>query len=120
MTIAEMKEKILARLNDGKGCAVDSCGTCVYRDSEGRACAVGCLIPDDVYDPGAEGPTVANLRIKGGAWSGSSTLRSNKLAAMLNAAGIPATPEVFQFLGAWQTLHDSPYHWDGNKYVGPR
>jgi hypothetical protein len=26
-------------------------GDCVYRDDHGRKCAVGCLIPDDRYDP---------------------------------------------------------------------
>lgn len=25
--------------------------TCAYRGQEGRSCAVGCLIPDDRYDP---------------------------------------------------------------------
>lgn len=25
-------------------------GTCYYRDSEGNKCAVGCLIPDELYD----------------------------------------------------------------------
>jgi hypothetical protein len=28
---------------------------CVYRDADGRKCAAGCLIPDDVYHPGLEG-----------------------------------------------------------------
>lgn len=29
-------------------------GTCKYRDSQGRSCAVGCLIPPDKYDPSFE------------------------------------------------------------------
>jgi hypothetical protein len=28
---------------------------CVYRDADGRKCAAGCLIPDDVYRPRLEG-----------------------------------------------------------------
>jgi hypothetical protein len=28
---------------------------CVYRDADGRKCAAGCLIPDDVYSPSLEG-----------------------------------------------------------------
>lgn len=30
-------------------------GTCLYRTDDGRKCALGCLIPDDLYDPAFEG-----------------------------------------------------------------
>lgn len=29
--------------------------TCRYRTPHGRKCAIGCLIPDDMYDPRMEG-----------------------------------------------------------------
>ena len=30
-------------------------GACRYRSSDGLMCAVGCLIPDELYDPSFEG-----------------------------------------------------------------
>ena len=35
--------------------------TCLYRDSFGRKCAVGCLIPDELYDPDMDPRSVAEL-----------------------------------------------------------
>lgn len=32
---------------------------CVYRNADGNKCAVGCLIPDELYDPVMEGGTLA-------------------------------------------------------------
>lgn len=34
---------------------------CAYRGTEGRACAVGCLIPDSEYDPAFEGEPVDDI-----------------------------------------------------------
>ena len=34
---------------------------CVYRGEGGMKCAVGCLIPDELYDPDMEGDTVDQL-----------------------------------------------------------
>jgi hypothetical protein len=34
--------------------SVDDTGSCMYRGEEGRSCAVGCLIPDEMYDPSIE------------------------------------------------------------------
>lgn len=31
---------------------------CLYRSPAGLSCAIGCLIPDDVYDPSIEGDPV--------------------------------------------------------------
>ena len=33
---------------------------CLYRAPDGSKCAVGCLIPDDLYDPAIEGSSVAD------------------------------------------------------------
>lgn len=35
---------------------------CAYRDHHGFKCAVGCLIPDDMYDPEMEGKTARELK----------------------------------------------------------
>jgi hypothetical protein len=34
---------------------------CSYRDENGNACAVGCLIPDNAYDPSFENAGIAGL-----------------------------------------------------------
>jgi len=35
--------------------SINEDGNCLYKDAEGRKCAVGCLIPDDLYDAEIEG-----------------------------------------------------------------
>ncbi|MGQ7794434.1 hypothetical protein ACUN0C_18670 [Faunimonas sp. B44] len=39
-------------------------GVCRYRTYDGLKCAVGCLIPDEDYDPSFEGQLVDRLPIK--------------------------------------------------------
>ena len=34
--------------------SVDARRNCVYRDAYGNECAIGCLIPDELYDPEME------------------------------------------------------------------
>lgn len=34
---------------------------CLYRGPDGTSCAVGCLIPDELYDPSMEGQGVGSL-----------------------------------------------------------
>lgn len=38
-------------------------GACYYRSPEGLKCAIGCLIPDELYDPKFEGKRVSILPI---------------------------------------------------------
>ena len=56
---------------------------CLYRDPEGNACAVGCLIPASLYDPKMEG------------------IRAGKLGLSQLFAGVP--PEL---LNSLQDAHD--------------
>jgi hypothetical protein len=44
-------------LEQGKRASLDD-GECVYRTPAGLKCAAGCLIPDELYDPGMEGFSV--------------------------------------------------------------
>jgi len=37
--------------------------SCLYRSPNGLKCAIGCLIPDELYDPEFEGKTVIDLPI---------------------------------------------------------
>lgn len=61
---------------------------CAYRGKGGTMCAIGCLIPDDVYDPGMEGHGVVGL---------SNFFGMEKIK-----------PESTRsFLGALQSAHDS-------------
>lgn len=48
-------------INQGRG-AVAADGSCAYRGEGGSKCAVGCLIPDDAYNPAWEGNGVLYKR----------------------------------------------------------
>ena len=41
---------------------IKSVARCAYRDHQGFRCAVGCLIPDDRYDPAMESKTPRELK----------------------------------------------------------
>jgi hypothetical protein len=47
-------DRVLAHLR-AQGVPASDGGKCCYRTEDGRMCAVGCLIPDEEYDPGIEG-----------------------------------------------------------------
>ena len=69
ITIDEAYEKIKAYFSR-KGAKLSRGGHegigCFYRHPEdGRACAVGCLIPDELYDPEIEGDMANMLFEKG-------------------------------------------------------
>jgi hypothetical protein len=40
-------------------------GCCRYRDDHGLKCAIGCLIPDEIYDPTIEEATVGTRKVMG-------------------------------------------------------
>jgi hypothetical protein len=70
---------------------------CAYRSPEGLSCAVGCLIPDELYDPRFEDRRVGQLPQK-----------------VLRACGVdPANPEQMSLLSHLQGIHDSepPKEW---------
>ena len=61
MTEQEIFDTVLAHLREqGKAAATDD-GGCRYRGADGTACAVGCLIPDELYDPVIEGLGVGRI-----------------------------------------------------------
>ncbi len=41
--------------------ALTGYGVCKYRTDDGKKCAVGCLIPDEIYNEGLENQTLSNL-----------------------------------------------------------
>lgn len=73
---------------------------CAYRGPKGLKCAIGCLIPDEVYSPDIEGTGINSA--------------SSALMRVLEAAGlIISDPEERNFLAALQSVHDawSPHKW---------
>lgn len=108
MTPEEVKRTVVEGLRaQGKRAAVGA-GTCVYLTPDGCRCAVGQLVPEDLYDPAMETATVRYLEIRGGRWvpEDPHDAASTALARVLNAAGVPATGEVHEFLRAAQHVHD--------------
>jgi len=60
---------------------------CAYRSPDGLTCAIGCLIPDERYDPELEGQSATSY-------------------AVLNAAGL--TGEQARLASVLQHIHDDP------------
>jgi hypothetical protein len=82
-------------------------GACAYRGEEGRSCAVGCLIPDGLYDPVVERRKVYFV------WDGTRP-GDVKLREALTGAGIDVLDrDVHQLLDRLQGVHDEwdPEHW---------
>lgn len=61
MTEQEIFDTVLAHLREQRRAALGDDGECQYRGLGGTACAVGCLIPDELYDPLIEGLSVATI-----------------------------------------------------------
>jgi len=64
MTKQEIFDKVVAHLRQqGVKCASTEQGEelCAYRGADGTKCAIGALIPDELYDPKVEGASVGAL-----------------------------------------------------------
>lgn len=64
MTKQEIFDRVVNHLLTQNKRAVDytlGYPKCMYRTNEGLKCAVGCLIPDDAYDPRMEGYGIRQL-----------------------------------------------------------
>lgn len=61
-SLDEIQQEVIKRLKE-QGCrGTESDGEgCHYRTSNGMKCAVGVLIPDDLYNPNMEGYQVSTL-----------------------------------------------------------
>lgn len=80
--------------------------SCRYRTADGSRCAIGCLIPDELYDPAIEGDTPSNAF--GGAGAA--------LHKVLTAVGLQK--EQAPFLNRLQQVHDEQDHWGLNGFIG--
>jgi hypothetical protein len=99
MNLEELSLKIRDHLTNQKAQAANSNDACQYRTSDGRMCAVGCLLTDDLYSLDFEGKGITGDNIY-----------SVKLRKVLsNAYGInfnPGSPGS-ELLSRWQRYHDS-------------
>lgn len=82
---------------------------CCYRTEDGAACAVGCLIPDELYDPAIERASATCLL------TGSVNERDEEGGALANKIPIPQITQLLaqidpKFLDEAQTLHDRDHH----------
>ena len=91
MTLREIFETVKAHLLAQGKQAADENGQCLYRAPGGLKCAVGCLIPDELY-------TQKTFR--------------QPLVDVLNAAGIPGA--ACDLLLDLQNAHDFSGNWLGD------
>lgn len=66
---------------------------CYYRGANSTKCAIGCLIPDDLYSPDMEGKRVSAILVD-----------FQEISNLLMAPGAIAVN--FYFLGRLQAIHD--------------
>lgn len=92
MTDQEIFDKVAKHLLTQKAVSKDEEG-CVYRGENGLKCAIGVLIPDDVYTSSLEGNTILSVR--------------NLYPEIIEKSGL-ATVNMY-LLDALQTTHDA---WD--------
>jgi len=78
-------------------------GSCMYRTSEGKKCAVGWLISDEEYKPEMEGSQVVNL------------VNRKVLPKRLLGKFVRGQYENLQLLIVIQCVHDSCALWSINK-----
>lgn len=73
-----------------KSMSISSVGSsCAYRGEKGLMCAIGCLIPDELYSPDIEGTSTHDLPV-----------------SVLDAIGVDDDTDVL-FLSGLQDIHDS-------------
>lgn len=71
---------------------------CMYRGAGGRSCAIGCLIPDELYDPVIERVSVTAIS--------EDADRGERLKRILERSGVALDIE---FLNSLQIVHDCTY-----------
>jgi hypothetical protein len=67
MTPQEVFDKVATHLLTQRSRAVrpGSRYSCLYRAPDGKRCAIGCLITDDIYRPDMEGSVATTLLLRG-------------------------------------------------------
>lgn len=89
----ETFDRVVAHLRQQGQQATDRSGVCMLRAANGMKCAIGCLIPDEVYEPAFE----ATLIHEG----------CESLRMVLAGHYLP-------LLGDLQIIHDASSNWGGS------
>lgn len=84
---------------------VNGAQSCAYRGRAGAKCAIGCMIPDDVYEPQMEGRNIASLLGK----IGGPDRPIEALVVLFEGINV-------QFILDLQVLHDTDQNWDENGF----
>ena len=74
---------------------------CAYRAPDGLKCAIGCLIPDELYDPLFEGKSAFWLL----------TNNAPEARAVRVFCGASTDQTVVSLMSALQDIHDKQYSW---------
>ena len=81
--------------------------SCAYRGEEGTSCAVGCLIPDELYTPSIEGHGISSLALREIlVHAGVLTPTEVKEGYIFCEVKLPTRQKMY-LLGRLQTIHDS-------------
>ena len=89
MNNQEVYDKVKAHLLSQNRKSLDDDGQCVYRGENGAMCAVGVLIPDDMYLPSMEGDACS----------------ADDMLLVLKQLGID-----YRLARSLQNVHDNVYH----------
>ena len=101
--------KVAAHLLSMKERSVDADGWCMYRGGNNQRCAVGALIPDEIYDPRIENHNITEL------WQMSETSTFDE---PLNKFILDNLDDFL--LDALQIVHDTHSSWSDDGFVGHR
>lgn len=94
MTLLQISEKIRDHLIAQKAKSMHGEAKCLYRSDSGNMCAVGCIIPDELYDTTLE----------------TQSMRTNAVTEVVNKAlRLRLDRSSIDCLQLWQNYHDS-YH----------
>ncbi|KII34872.1 hypothetical protein NL64_06315 [Pseudomonas fluorescens] len=89
---------------------------CKYRDNDGRMCAVGCLIPDELYAREIEGGITTMFHSVDMEYA--STHRPPVVSHLCSLAPSLERNSLKLFLDRTQIFHDEDHGIDKNSYVG--
>lgn len=89
-------------LTQNKKAQHEETGECMYRTCDGLRCAVGVLIPDELYDPNME-------------WTGVVTVTERATKTPMQSRLVVAYEPYLELLTSLQTIHDRslPSEWPG-------
>ena len=100
----KIKALIFKALDDDVMPAYDAVGSCLYRDTEGHACGIGALIPEDY-------PHLADIAdCEGSIDAVISELGADVMLGLPVLQGVVDQSAAFDFLYDLQEVHDDTVH----------